>query len=264
MDNSQTFSIQSDRYAKHRPSYPRELFLYLSSLVERHDRAWDCATGNGQAAVGLAEFFSHVAATDISPDQISHHLPHLRVTYSVCAAERAPFEDGAFDFIGVAQAVHWFDLEQFYQEVQQVLKPGGILAVWGYGFFEVEPEIDRIIAKDLLEPLDPFWAAGNRLIMAGYRTLTLPVDEIAGPPALVMQAAWNLSQLLEYLRTWSAVKRYSAELGVDPVSRLETSLKTLGQTPDETKPIRMPLHIKAGRKSINSPQAATYSKESLA
>ncbi len=44
------FSAVSDTYAQYRPHYPQALFDYLASLTPRHDCAWDCATGSGQAA----------------------------------------------------------------------------------------------------------------------------------------------------------------------------------------------------------------------
>ena len=47
------FSKQSDAYQKYRPSYPKELFEYLRTLVSNNNLAWDCGTGNGQAAIGL-------------------------------------------------------------------------------------------------------------------------------------------------------------------------------------------------------------------
>ena len=47
-----------------------QLFTYLASLCPAHDLAWDCATGNGQAAVALAPHFEQVIATDASAQQI--------------------------------------------------------------------------------------------------------------------------------------------------------------------------------------------------
>jgi hypothetical protein len=47
------FSAHAARYGAYRPTYPDALFEYLASLVPAHDLAWDCATGNGQAALGL-------------------------------------------------------------------------------------------------------------------------------------------------------------------------------------------------------------------
>jgi hypothetical protein len=52
MTFSDHFSDHADRYKAYRPTYPDELFTYLASLVPDHDLAWDCATGNGQAALG--------------------------------------------------------------------------------------------------------------------------------------------------------------------------------------------------------------------
>ena len=57
VNNIQSFSLNSEQYAKNRPQYPDELFLFLSEISEYHDRAWDCATGNGQAAISCAKFF---------------------------------------------------------------------------------------------------------------------------------------------------------------------------------------------------------------
>ena len=41
-------------YVQSRPQYPGELFAYIASLTVKRKLAWDCATGNGQAALGLA------------------------------------------------------------------------------------------------------------------------------------------------------------------------------------------------------------------
>ena len=160
----QTFSQDSDQYAKNRPHYPDELFAYLSELCEAHDAAWDCATGSGQAAVSLAKYFSRVEATDLSAEQIEHGIVHPKVHYSVSPAEHTPFNDESFDLITVATAVHWFDPPQFHREVNRVLKPRGILAVWTYGYFAIEPATDQVIRDELLNPIDRFWAEGNRQV----------------------------------------------------------------------------------------------------
>jgi len=77
------FSGHADRYEASRPTYPDALFAYLSSLCPRHDLAWDCATGNGQAAVALAPYFTTLIATDASQKQIDHARPCENIQYRV-------------------------------------------------------------------------------------------------------------------------------------------------------------------------------------
>src|SRR6476659_9240028 len=69
------FSKQAADYARFRPRYPRELFEYLGGVAPSRALAWDCATGNGQAAVALAEVFERVIATDASEKQIANAQP---------------------------------------------------------------------------------------------------------------------------------------------------------------------------------------------
>ena len=248
MNNAQTFSQSSDQYAKSRPQYPDELFSYLSEICKEHNLAWDCATGNGQAAGSLTKYFSQIEATDISEEQIKHAIQHPKIKYSVSPAEQTSFENESFDLVTVAVAVHWFDQQKFFQEVNRVLKPDGILAIWTYGLLEIEPEIDKTITENLLKPIDSFWAEGNRQVMNGYRDLIMPFEEIQNKPNFVMKIEWNLNQLLAYLRTWSAVKRYITEVGNDPVADLESKLKTIWQEPDKAKIVQMPLFLRVSRK----------------
>jgi SAM-dependent methyltransferase len=117
------FSRQAADYAKFRPSYPREIFDYVGSIAPSRQLAWDCGTGNGQAAVGLASVFARVIATDASEKQIANAQPHERVEYRVAPAENSGTKSGSVDLIMVAQALHWFDLDRFYAEARRAMKP---------------------------------------------------------------------------------------------------------------------------------------------
>ncbi len=144
------FSKHSQVYAQHRPKYPEEIYTYLASLAPGNSLAWDCGTGNGQAAIGLAKYFDKVFATDASAEQISRAYPSSKVDYHVETAEHISLPDSCVDLVTVAVAIHWFSFDEFYREVKRVLKPDGVLAAWTYNFPEISPEIDSVDPSVLL------------------------------------------------------------------------------------------------------------------
>jgi ubiquinone/menaquinone biosynthesis C-methylase UbiE len=141
------FSKQAADYAIFRPGYPQELFDYLGSLAPSRQLAWDCGTGSGQAAVGLATAFDRVIATDASEKQIANAQPHEEVEYRVAAAENSGIESDTIDLIMVAQALHWFDLDHFYAEARRVLKLHGVLTASAYNLLHINPAIDEVVNR---------------------------------------------------------------------------------------------------------------------
>src|SRR5512139_937571 len=105
------FSKQSQLYAQYRPHYPDEIYAYLASLAPGRSLAWDCGTGNGQAAIGLAKHFDRVHATDASAEQISLAYRHEKVAYCVEPAEHISLGDSSVDLVTVAVAIHWFNFD---------------------------------------------------------------------------------------------------------------------------------------------------------
>lgn len=246
------FSAASDRYAAFRPDYPAALFEWLAGLCPRsgtsvgHGTAWDCATGSGQAAQGLARLFQNVIATDASAEQIFHATPHPGIVYRVAAADASGLADNSVDLITVAQAAHWFDLPDFYAEATRVMKPDGIIALWAYGLARIDPAIDTVITRFYRDTVGPYWPPERRWIEDGYRTLPFPFEEIIAP-AFGMKAEWDLSALLAYLSTWSAVKRCKMAQGDDPIPPLRAELKPLWGDSSNTRQLQWPLFMKVGR-----------------
>jgi SAM-dependent methyltransferase len=152
------------------------------------------------------------------------------------------------DLVAVAQALHWFDLDSFYGEVQRVLKPSGVLAVWTYGPLQVEGEgIDALFQEFYRDTVGPYWPPERRFVEAGYRGLAFPFAELS-PPAFNMEEPWERAHLLGYLRTWSATARYADDKGVDPVASLEERLRPMWVDPHSTRKVTWPLALRVGRK----------------
>ena len=239
------FSTQSFAYAQYRPHYPQALFEFLASIAPSRQMAWDCGTGTGQAAVGLAHFFDQVIATDPSQSQIDHAARHERITYQVAPAEQTDIPSCSVDVITVAQALHWFDLGRFYREVERVLKPSGVLAVWCYGLLEVSPAIDQELQRFYTDVVGPYWPPERQLVEDRYRSIPFPFAELESP-RLFMQTQWALADLLSYLRTWSATQRYHELQGTDPVAPRVELLGALWGPPEEKKVLRWPIHMRSG------------------
>jgi SAM-dependent methyltransferase len=240
------FSTQSIDYAKYRPHYPPELFEYVASLAPQRERAWDCATGNGQAAFALAALFGHVIATDGSQAQLDNAARHERITYLLATAEDSHIESHSIDLVTVAQALHWFDLERFYAEARRVLKPAGVLAVWCYNLLKISDEIDTVINRFYAGTVGPYWPPERRIIEDNYRSLAFPFLEVKPAPPLDMRARWNLMDLLGYFRTWSATQRFIAARGFDPVPGIADELLPLWGEPDSEREVEWPIYLRAG------------------
>ena len=241
------FSTSSDRYAAYRPAYPAALFEWLASQCGERDTAWDCATGSGQAALGLSPYFRQVVATDASAEQIRHAEGHANIDYRVAPAEASGLADHSIDLVTVAQAAHWFDLTRFYAEAMRVLKPGGIVVLWGYGRMVLPEKMDAPFQRFYAETVGPYWPPERALIDDAYRSLEFPFAEIQAP-AFNIEVEWTLPRLMDYLSTWSAVKHYQAECGSNPLPQLKTEIQPLWDDPDTALHLQWPLFMRVGRR----------------
>ena len=98
------FSGQAAAYERYRTGYPKELFGFLAAVSPGRGRALDVGSGNGQAALGLANFFEEVVATEPSRAQ----LDRARQTLAASA------ELGALERHGIAQSRHCSALRQLH------------------------------------------------------------------------------------------------------------------------------------------------------
>ena len=239
------FSKYSKQYATFRPTYPESLYHFILKQVSETSFAWDTGTGNGQVAGRLAQTFDHVLATDISEAQLSQAQPASNIDYQVAGETVNQIPSNSFDLITVAQAIHWFDRNKFYQEVNRVIKPDGVIAIWGYGLIRINEIIDPIIQDFYSTTVGDFWDPERKLIDQHYQSIEFPFQEIAAP-AFWMQFQWSKAHLKGYLSTWSAVQKFKTEKMVDPVEKLFDQITIV--LPDQFN-VSFPLFLRLGKRS---------------
>jgi hypothetical protein len=235
------FSGHAAAYSRHRPRYPEPLFDFVASLAKRRFLAWDCATGNGQSAEPLARRFERVVATDASERQIASAIPVANVEYRVAPAENSGLEGESADLITVSQALHWLDFERFYVEVRRVAAPGAHLAAWAYDLCEVDPAIDEVLRTFYGATVGEYWPRERAWVAERYETIPFPFRALRAP-SFHMTALWTADAMLGYVGTWSAVRRYVAARGHDPLSILGPELRRAWG--DAPRHVRWPLVLK--------------------
>lgn len=240
------FSERAKLYSKYRPDYPDALFEWVSGIVSNHNSVWDCGTGSGQAAKGLARYFDRVMATDASAEQIANAEPDPKIEFRVADSSSSDLPDQSVDMVTVAQALHWFDLDPFYAEAKRVVRPGGAVVIWGYG----DPVLETAPLQEILHAfnrgtIEEFWMPERRILLERYEKVAFPFREIE-TPQMDLEREWNLSELTGYLRTWSATANYLKQTRVDPIPEVESKLAEHWGENERRRLIRWPLHIRAG------------------
>ena len=240
------FSTLSDLYAGYRPTYPKELYDHILSFVKEKNIAWDCATGNGQAAVVLAEHFKKVIATDISAAQIDRAIKKDNIKYSVCSAESTPFEENTFDLVTVAQAYHWIKWNDFKKEVTRVCKPGAIIAIWTYYRNTTgDKKIDDAIFNFYENVTKPYWDEARKYVEEKYSTVEFDYDLF---PVKDFETTlnWQREDMIGYISSWSAIQKYIQVNGHSPIPIFEEEINKLWPEGEEKK-VSFPIYLKLGK-----------------
>lgn len=241
------FSPQAAAYRRHRPGYPAALFDYLADLAPARNLAWDCGCGSGQAARDLATRFARVIATDPSGAQLAQAEPVCNVEYREAAEVDPRIAGASVDLVAAAQAAHWFDATRFHAEVNRVLRPGGVLALWTYGLPRVSADVDACVQAFHTDTVGPHWPPQRIHVDTGYRDLPFPFTDLAAP-RFEHRTDWMLDDLLAHLGTWSAVRYYREHRGADPVAWVRDALARAWGTPVRQHAVYWPIALRVGRK----------------
>jgi len=228
MDAGKLFNSHSEIYKKFRPVYPQALYDKLESFCRTHggtfESAVDAACGTGQATVPLSRMFQSVVAVDSSQGQLSQGFKDASNVHFHCLCveeirQKQIIPDRSVDAIVVAQALHWFDTDSFYQDAHALLKPGkGVLAIWGYALNTMQTnEATDVVKWFHTDMLGPFWDDRRKILDGGYAScpppssLFHPIERV--PDCAIEWRGVSLDNYINYLQTWSSYQTY---LRADP------------------------------------------------
>ncbi|XP_052187068.1 uncharacterized protein LOC127797910 [Diospyros lotus] len=258
---AELFLRQGKHYAAGRPSYPAELFRFIASKTPCHDLAWDVATGTGQAASSLAGIYKNVIASDASQKQLDFapKLPNVRYqctppTMSTAELNTYIAAEGSLDLVTIAQAMHWFDLPIFYQQVKRLLKPShGILAAWCYTMPEINDGFDAIFRQFYLVDCSPFCNSARELVDNKYTTIDFPFEPVdgtdhTGPFEFASEKLMDLDNFLTFIRSWSAyqiAKEKGIELLTDDL--INNFKRAWSEDGNDRKVLKFPIHLRIGK-----------------
>lgn len=240
------FSQGGQAYARFRPHYPAELAAYLASLVPDNCLAVDVGCGNGQLTQLIAEHFNAVIGLDPSADQIANARLHERITYHCASAEKMPVPGGTVNLVTAAQAAHWFNLPDFYNEVHRIAAPGCVVALISYGVLSLEPGLDERFRTFYHQEIGPWWPPERALVDAGYATLDFPFNEVAAPP-LEISLEWTFNDFMGYVSTWSAVRNAQEAGHTEAVLRFADEIFRMWGGESARRCIRWPIAMRIGR-----------------
>jgi ubiquinone/menaquinone biosynthesis C-methylase UbiE len=254
------FSEQASIYAQYRPTYPDELFDYITSFVPEKETAWDCATGNGQAAIKLSPHFNKVIATDISEAQLNKAMPRENITYLVAPAERTPFPDNSFDLVTVATAYHWLNWKLFREEVSRVAKEGAVIAAWTYyNLLTDDKSLADLYAHFYKNIIHPYWDYERRYVDERYETVEFDYEPLPTRP-FHTELQWTRQQFRGYLESWSGVQRYKEANNTSPLALIEKDLERIWPN-GEIKTITFPIALLLGWVNTPNPSMGAFLHE---
>lgn len=137
MEQRFTFDKAADLYGAARPAYPDALFDDICDTADlgHDDAVLELGCGTGQATRGFLRQGLHVLALDPGAELLRvarQSLASFRnVQYIQSTFEDWPPQSARFKLVASAQAFHWIAPEVRFAKVANVLRPGGVLAVFG-------------------------------------------------------------------------------------------------------------------------------------
>lgn len=137
MKSIDKFTDKAEVYEKYRPSYPSEYIEYLISEADLNENCMIADIGSGTGILSRQLLDKGFTVIGVEPNDDMRTLaeqtlkPDSHFISVDAVAEKTTLNDSSLDLITVAQAFHWFDIEQFRLECQRILKQdANVNLVW--------------------------------------------------------------------------------------------------------------------------------------
>jgi len=140
-----TFDRVASLYDEVRSGYLAELYQLLASMVPAESAMLEVGCGTGKATVGFAAHGLDIVALYPGASMIEEAAVHLQENDRVRFVQ-SPFEDwtpdsDVFDLIAAAQAWHWVPPEVGLAKAAALLRPDGVLAIFGSEWAVADPGV---------------------------------------------------------------------------------------------------------------------------
>lgn len=149
------FSSAAELYQQVRPDYPQDIVNWLQDQLQlgKKSHVIDLGSGTGKFLPYLQQITSHITAIEPIQEmlaQLQHAYPEIQTLQA--SSEHLPVTANGMDAVICAQSFHWFANIETLEQIHQVLKPSGHLAlIWNQR--DINVEWVKALA-DLIEPLE--------------------------------------------------------------------------------------------------------------
>ncbi|XP_067121950.1 putative methyltransferase DDB_G0268948 isoform X1 [Centruroides vittatus] len=255
-------------YAKYRPRSPpavaEKIIQYLKEKITTLNHALDIGCGSGQSTALFASHFEKVTGIDVSQAQIEEAIKNNKFTnveYKVSSAEDTKLENESIQLVAASQSVHWFDLDKFYNEVDRLLVPNGVLAMYGYSVVmphpldvKVREKAVDIVNKFYEEDIGKYWSPERKHVDNSYEDITFPYRDYIRT-TVTHQSDLPLLNYLGYFTTWSSYQellKEDAKKAEFVMTKFQNRLREVLEASSDHVPLKVQTEyfILMGRKDV--------------
>ncbi|RUS86518.1 hypothetical protein EGW08_005710 [Elysia chlorotica] len=204
----------SKSYADSRPVYTAELFKtvvdYCLETRPSLDLAVDMGCGSGASTIGFARYFNKVIGVDISETQIAcapKDIPNCE--FKVGHSDKLPFiQSGTADLFCFGTSFHWVPQAETLAEVDRVLRPGGIIAIFGYDVPSSSIQAVQACFQRLWKKVFPFAAKETAQVMERFRGLKMPYPGAIRNDDIKLKLDYTVQDTINFLKSTRSTQAY--------------------------------------------------------